>query len=62
MQNKIRKAQEQKTPYMIIVGKKEVEQNLISVRLRTGENENNIKLEDFIERVVENIKTKSLGL
>ena len=62
MQNKIRKAQEQKTPYMIIVGKKEVEQNLISVRLRTGENENNIKLEDFANRVVENIKTKSLVL
>ncbi len=62
MQNKIRKAQEQKIPYMIIIGKKEVEQNLISVRLRTGENENNIKFEDFVNRVVENIKNKSLSL
>jgi len=62
MQNKIRKAQEQKIPYMIIVGKKEVEKNQISVRLRTGENKNNIQIEDFVKSILKTIETKSLVL
>lgn len=37
MGNKIRKAQEQKVPYMLVVGKREVEANAVAVRLRTGE-------------------------
>jgi threonyl-tRNA synthetase len=37
MNLKIREAQLQKTPYMLIVGDKEIESATISVRLRSGE-------------------------
>lgn len=62
MGNKIRKAQEQKVPYMIIIGEKEANSKNISVRLRTGEQLNNIKLEEFIDRVNSKINSKSLDL
>jgi len=62
MQSKIRKAQEQKTPYMLIVGKKEQEANTISVRLRTGEIYNNISLTTFVETISKVIESKSLSL
>ena len=49
---KIREAQMEKVPYMIIVGEKEVESNEISIRLRdTGETVA-MKLEDFVAKVV----------
>ncbi|MGH2531329.1 MAG: threonine--tRNA ligase [Thermomicrobiales bacterium] len=37
MQAKIRNAQLQKVPYMLVVGKREAEADAVSVRLRTGE-------------------------
>ena len=37
MQNKIRKAQAMKIPYMLVVGDKEQEADSVSVRLRSGE-------------------------
>jgi len=62
MGNKIRKAQEQKVPYMIIVGDKELDANTISVRYRDGEQENAIKLDKFVSQVEKVINSKSLGL
>lgn len=55
---KIREAQLMKTPYMIIVGDNEVETKTISIRGRQNENKANIKLEDFVNRLIEEIKTK----
>jgi len=46
MQNKIRKAQEMKVPYMFILGKKEEENNTVSVRNR---NNNEQKILDFAD-------------
>ncbi|MDR0453854.1 MAG: threonine--tRNA ligase [Deferribacteraceae bacterium] len=43
---KIREAQLQKTPHMLILGKEEKDENKISVRLRTGDNKNKL---DFLE-------------
>jgi threonyl-tRNA synthetase len=37
MGNKIRKAQKQKVPYMLVVGDKEAENKTVAVRLRSGE-------------------------
>ena len=37
MNNKIRKAQEQKIPYMLVVGDKEVQANAVAVRLRNNQ-------------------------
>ncbi len=58
MQSKIRDAQLQKVPYMIVVGDKEVEAKLISVRSRSGENRNGIRLETFVEEIKTEISTK----
>lgn len=55
---KIRQAQEQKIPYMLVAGKREVENNTVSVRLRTEEDLGALKLEDFIARAGKAIAEK----
>lgn len=53
---KIRKAQLDKLPYMIILGKNEVENNHISVRVRNGEKSEGISIDSFISKLDEEIK------
>ena len=48
---KIRIAQQEKVPYMIILGDKEEKDSVISVRTRKGEVINNIKIEEFISKI-----------
>jgi threonyl-tRNA synthetase len=48
MGNKIRKAQEQKIPYMLVVGDKEAEARAVAVRLRSNENLGPKPVEEFI--------------
>jgi len=48
MRNKIRKAQEQKVPYMLVVGDKEVESGAVAVRLRSGQDLGPQPIDDFI--------------
>ncbi len=48
---KIREAQIQKIPFMVIVGKDEKSTNTISIRKHTGEQFKNLSLEDFIKLV-----------
>jgi len=48
---KIRIAQQEKVPYMVILGDKEEKDNVISVRTRKGEVINNIKIEEFISKI-----------
>jgi threonyl-tRNA synthetase len=48
MGNKIRKAQEQKIPYMLVVGDKEAEAGAVAVRLRSNENLGPKPIEEFI--------------
>jgi threonyl-tRNA synthetase len=62
MNAKIRDAQNQRIPYMAIVGQREQEGSLVSLRLRTGDQESGIPLEVFAARVLEKIDTKSLDL
>ena len=45
-----------------MVGDKEIENNSISIRLRDGQQINDIPLSDFIGRISEKIKNKSLDL
>jgi threonyl-tRNA synthetase len=47
---KIRNAQGEKIPYMLILGEKEAETGSVALRLRTGKQENGIPLAGFIER------------
>ena len=53
---KIREAAGSKIPYMIIVGDGEKDSNTISIRGRGNENTPNIKLEDFVNRLQNEIK------
>jgi len=50
MNAKIRDAQNQKVPYMLVVGDKEVVQGEVALRLRSGENPGPVPLEAFLER------------
>jgi threonyl-tRNA synthetase len=59
MNAKIREAQTQKVPYMLIVGESEQEGRQVSLRTRTGEKENQIPLADFGERMREKVETKA---
>lgn len=58
MNAKIRDAQMQKIPYMLVVGDKEMEQNSIALRLRSGENPGPMLLEAFQERARRDIQEK----
>ena len=55
---KIREAQMAKTPYMLIVGEKEVENGEVSVRDRAEGDIGSIKIDEFIERVVKQDREK----
>lgn len=50
MNAKIRDAQNQKIPYMLVVGDKEAETGAVALRLRNGENPGPIPVADFIAR------------
>lgn len=56
----IRSAIQQKIPYAIIIGDKEMENKSISIRLRDGKQINNVKFSDFKKQIEKIIKNKSL--
>lgn len=56
MQAKIRKAQLQKIPYMLVVGKREAAEGTVAVRLRSGENLGPMTLEAFLARAQQDIE------
>jgi len=58
MQAKIRNAQLQKIPYMLIVGDREVEAGAVAVRLRTEEDLGAMPVAEFIERAQKAIADK----
>ncbi|NKF07666.1 threonine--tRNA ligase [Clostridium gasigenes] len=55
---KIREARNERVPYIIVVGEKEENNNEISLRSRKNGDEGTLKLEDLIERLVNEIKNK----
>lgn len=56
MNAKIRDAQRQKIPYMLVVGDQEVAQGQVALRLRSGENPGPMSLQAFIERAQQDIQ------
>ena len=56
---KIREAQMQKIPYMLVIGDKEVEDGSVAVRSRTGE-QTNMSYADFLKKITEERDTKAL--
>jgi len=58
MNAKIRDAQNQKIPYMLVLGDREQETGQVALRLRNGENPGAIDLTAFIERAKSDIEKK----
>jgi len=58
MNAKIRHAQMQKIPYMLVVGDKEIEADAAAVRLRDGENLGALPVADVVARICEEIEMK----
>lgn len=56
MSAKIRGAQGQKVPYMLVMGDKEAEAGAVALRLRSGEDLGAIRVEQFIARAKEDIE------
>lgn len=59
---KIRDAQISKTPYMLIVGGREEENNTVSVRLRNGQDLGEMKSDEFIKLLTKIVESKSTDL
>ena len=58
MNAKIRSAQVQKIPYMLVVGDREVESGGASVRLRSGENLRAMSVEDTVARILADVESR----
>lgn len=57
---KIRSAQLEKVPYMLLAGDKDIENNTISIRSRKQGDEGAATLDDFLARILEEVETKAL--
>lgn len=62
MQAKIRDAQLEKVPYMLIIGGREVEADSVSVRQRDEQDLGPMTVDNFIAQIKDQIHTKSLNL
>jgi threonyl-tRNA synthetase len=58
MQSKIRQAQLQKVPYMLVVGKREAANGTVAVRLRSEENLGEMPVDAFLARALEVVSSR----
>jgi threonyl-tRNA synthetase len=58
MQKKIRNAQKQKVPYMLIAGDDDVAKGAVSFRYRSGEQKNGVPIDEAIAEVVDAIERR----
>lgn len=57
---KIREAQLEKVPYMLIIGDKEMQENKVSVRHRKEGDKGSVSLNDFISNIMLEVKNKEI--
>ncbi len=57
---KIRSAQLEKVPYMLVAGDKDIENNTVSVRSRKDGEQGACSLDDFIEKIEKEIRSRAL--
>jgi threonyl-tRNA synthetase len=60
MNAKIRNAQNQKVPFMLILGEKEQAARAVSLRTRSGEQKNMIPLEEYLPQIEAEVRPKTL--
>jgi threonyl-tRNA synthetase len=58
MQRKIAEAQTEKVPYMVIAGNRDEEAGMVSVRLRSGEQLPAMSPDDFVNRILDDIRAR----
>lgn len=59
LSKRIRDAQLQKIPYILVVGDREEENNTVAVRIRSGKVEKGVEVDAFMERVLKKIREKT---
>ncbi len=59
MQKKIRTAQQQKIPFMVLAGDEDVSNGTVSFRYRDGSQRNGVSLDEAVEHVVEFVKSRA---
>ncbi len=59
MQKKIRTAQQQKIPFMLIAGDNDIADNAVSFRYRNGEQKNGVAIADAIAEIVEAVRSRA---
>ena len=57
---KIREAQLEKVPYMLIAGDKDIENGVVAVRSRKDGDLGTMTIDEFIERICEEVRTKKI--
>jgi threonyl-tRNA synthetase len=62
MNAKIRDAQKQKAPYMLVLGDNEMNAGQVSLRVRDGSQQNNIPLDEFLARAKDRIARRVIEL
>jgi threonyl-tRNA synthetase len=60
MQLKLRDAQEQKMPVMVVVGDRDIEAGAVSPRLRTGESSQGVALDEFVAELQGRVASREL--
>jgi threonyl-tRNA synthetase len=58
MQKKVRNAQMQKVPYMLIAGEEDMNSGAVSFRYRNGDQKNGIPIAQAIEEILQTISTR----
>jgi threonyl-tRNA synthetase len=58
MQKKIRTAQRQKVPYMLLAGDEDMNQGAVSFRYRDGTQDNGVPIEDAVARIVDDVRRR----
>jgi threonyl-tRNA synthetase len=58
MNYKIRKAQTNQVPYMLIVGDQEMAENKVNVRCRRGQDQSSLKIDEFAHKLLDEIRLK----
>ncbi|MFC5746727.1 threonine--tRNA ligase [Actinomadura rugatobispora] len=58
MQKKIRNAQKQKVPFMLLAGDDDVAKDAVSFRYRSGEQKNGVSIEEAVEEVVAAVRDR----
>ena len=56
---KIREAQLEKVPYMLVVGAKEVEENTVSIRSRESAENETMNVDEFVARIKDEVENKN---